>query len=135
MPPTLTITKSARPSFESREVPFDTLLVNLVFGRTAFSAVGCGFSLSGRKSVCNDLVYRILVIIKSVIRNSQPSGRRTQNELRAPRHDDIRSPQMLVHLHPTKQEAGIQIEINTTQRVQFEVTIDRANLVFRQPQK
>ena len=42
---------------------------------------------------------------------------------------------MLVHLHPTKQEARVQVEVHATQRVQLEVTIDRANLVFRQPER
>jgi len=42
---------------------------------------------------------------------------------------------MLTHLHTAKQEAGIQVEIHATRRVQFEVTIDRANLVFRQPEE
>ena len=71
---------------------------------------------------------------------SQPQGvhqssgtTRTQNKLRALGHDDIRTPQMLVHLHPTEQEAGIQVEIHATQRVQFEITVDPTNLVSRQP--
>ena len=42
---------------------------------------------------------------------------------------------MLMHLHTAEQEAGIQVEIHATQRVLFEVAIDRANLVFCQPEE
>ena len=70
-----------------------------------------------------------------VTMNLESSNRRTQNKLRALGYDDARSPQMFAHLHPTKQEAGIQVEIHATRRVQLEVTIDRPNLVFRQPEK
>ena len=42
---------------------------------------------------------------------------------------------MLMHLHTTEQEASVQVEIHTPQRIQFEVTVDRTDLVFRQPDK
>lgn len=42
---------------------------------------------------------------------------------------------MLVHLHPTEQETRVQVEVHTAQGVQFEVTINPLNLIFRQPDK
>ena len=122
-------------NFKSRKVPFDTPLADPILGCATLSAARFGFDLGGRNRVRNDMVYRIFETTQSAVRSPRSSPRRTQNELRALGHDDIRGPQMLVHLHPTKQEASVQVEIHAAQRVQFEVTIDRANLVFRQPEK
>lgn len=133
MRPAFTASQSETYGFIQKDVPFNTPLVNLVPGRASPSTARYGFGLSGRRRVSDDSIYRIFAVAQSVTRSSRTIHMRTQNKLRALGHDDIRSPQMLVHLHPTKQEAGVQVEIHAAQRVQLEITIDPINLVPRQP--
>jgi len=136
-----TVWKACAPSLISqsemydsmqRDIPFNTPPVNLV-PRCASSTARQGFGFGSRRRVSNHSVYRIFAVMQSVARSSRRTHPRTQNKLRTLGHHDIRTPQMLVHLHPTKQEAGIQVEIHATQRVQFEITVDPTNLVSRQP--
>jgi hypothetical protein len=133
VPQALVVSQLVRFSCKLREVPFDTFLVDLVPRCPAFGTTRYGFGLGSRESVSDDVVYCIFAIFQS--QGIQSPNRRTQNELCALGDGDSRSPQMLTHLHPTKQEAGIQIKIHATRRVQFEVAMDRADLIFRQPEK